>query len=354
MHHPIVRELGLLAAALLGSLAPAQIGSLDLPNSLSRSLSVINNGHVVACAFGQGIQHYIDVRNPAVPALSSSLDAPFGDQWYEAEWTPDFGGRLFTGHRHGGLNMMDTSNPLQPYPVATDPNAIYHYRGLRYRNLQGQSLLYYAEHNWGLAVYSVGANSLSRIWTDFANATNDANGMEVVGNHLYLFGTPFVQIGRRELKTYDLSVPTAPALVHLTTNWPVLTPAYGHCQLRASGLGSHLLAARHRDGFDLVDLMNPAAPVPTNLIPPDPEISVWGSWSWPGSTESVVYGVKVRGTVRTPWWFSFHVIPGFGIIPITGGTAPMEIFDMAIEPTNGRLVVLGRDATTLQARLLVY
>jgi hypothetical protein len=349
-----VALLGVLAIASVGDTVAAQIGSLNLPSSPLRSLHVLPGGYVVAAAVAGGVQFYVDVSNPTAPVVATIVDPPFGDQWFEAEYTPDFGGRLFTGHRFGGLNMLDVSNPLAPTVAATDPQAIYHYRGLRYRNFGGQSLLYYGETNWGLAVYAVGANSLTRVWTDFANATSDANGMEVVGNHLYLFGCPFVQPGRRELKTYDLSTPAVPVQVDLNTDWLVAAPAQGHCQLRATGLGSHLLAARHADGLDLVDLADPAAPVPTPLVPPIPGVHVWGSYSMPGATESIVYGVLVVGVVRTPWWFSFHVLPGFGILPINGGVAPIEVFDMAADPATGRLFVLGRDAATLQGRLLVY
>ncbi len=341
-------------AMVLGNLG-AQIGVLSFPttNVDLRSVVVTGGGHVVICNHYNGEQFVVDVSVPTAPQLVATIDPPFGDQWYEAEYTPDFGGRLFSGHRGGGLNMVDTSNPFAP-TIAASVSTIYHFRGLRYRNHGGQPMLYYAEKNMGLAAYSVGANSLSLVWTDFVNATNDADGMEIVGNYLHLFGSPYVQWGRRELKTYDLTVPSAPQLVHLNSNWKVAAVAQNHCQLRVTGLSSHLLAARHDDGLDLVDLSNPAAPVSTTLLPPIPGVYCWGSFSVPGTTESIVYGVLVSGTVRIPMWYSFHVVPGFGIVPIAGGVAPIEIFDMAVEPASGRILVLGRDATTLQGRLVVY
>lgn len=354
MNHSITPASSFLLLALLSGAARAQIGSLILPSADPRSVVVINGNHVVVGERSLGHQHYIDVSNPALPSLSVTLDPPFYDQWFDAEYTPDFGGRLFTGHRFGGLNMIDTSNPLAPVVAATDPAATYHFRGLRYRNFSGQSLLYYAEVNMGLAVYSVGANSLTRVWTDFNHTINDANGLEVVGNHLYLFGTPYVQPGRRELKTYDLTNPAAPALVDLRTNFGVIAAAQGHCQLRATGFGTHILASRQRDGLDLIDLSNPAAPVSTTLIPPLQDVVCWGSFSYPNSTISFVYGMLITGTVRTGWWYSFHVIPGFGIVPIDGGLAPIEVHDMAVDTTTGRTFVTGIDWSTNQGVLRIY
>jgi len=354
MHHRLTTASSLFVLALLTSTGRAQIGSLTLPTADPRSVVVINGNHVVVGERVLGHQHYVDVSNPALPSLSVTLDPPFYDQWFDAEYTPDFGGRLFTGHRFGGINMIDTSNPLAPTVAATDPAATYHYRGLRYRTFGGQSLLYYAEVNMGLAVYSVGATSLTRIWTDFLNATNDANGLEVVGNHLYLFGTPFSQPGRRELKTYDLGNPAAPALVNLRTNFGVIAAAQGHCQLRNTGLGTHLLASRQRDGLDLIDLSNPAAPVSTMLIPPLQDVVCWGSFSYPNSTISFVYGFLISGTVRTGWLYSFHVLPGNVIVPIAGGLTAIEIHDMAVDTTTGRTFVTGIDWTTNQGVLQVY
>lgn len=58
--------------------------------------------------------------------------------------------------------------------------------------------------------------------------------------------------------------------------------------------------------------------------------------------------------MRTGWWYSFHVIPGFGIVPIDGGLAPIEVHDMAFDTTTGRTFVTGIDWSTNQGVLLVY
>lgn len=353
MPSPLSAACSLLSFSLLTAFVQAQVATLLLPSTDVRSVVVLNGGYAVVCSHLDGQQHYIDISNPTAPVLTTAFNPPFGDQWYDAEYTTDFGGRLFTGHRFGGLNMLDVGNPLAPIVAATDP-AIYHYRGLRYRNFGGQSLLYYGEHNWGLAVYTVGANSLTRTWTDFDNGWNDANGMEVVGNHLYLFGSPFFQPGTRQLKTYDLSTPAAPVLVDTISNFATASPAYGHCQLRASGLGSQLLASRQVDGLDLVDLTNPAAPVSTTIVPPIPGLSVWGTFSYPNDTRTIAYGVLFGPGVRIPQWAMFHVVPGYGPIEIGAGVAPIEIRDIAYDPTSGRTLVVGMDLSLGQGALYVY
>lgn len=352
---PTVRSAAatLLSLWFVADRVAAQIATLMLPATDVRSVVVIGGGRAVVCSHQDGVQYHVDLTNPAAPSLLATFNPPFGDQWYDGEFTPDFGGRLFTGHRFGGLVMLDVGNPLTPVVAATDPS-IYHYRGLRYRTFGGQSLLYYAEHNWGLAVYAVGATSLTRLWTDFHNGWNDANGMEVVGSHLYLFGSPFYLPGTRELKTYDLANPTAPALVDTLATFAAAGPAYGHCQLRAAGLGMHLLAARQVDGLDLIDLTNPAAPLATQIVPPISGLSVWGTFSYPNDTVSIAYGVVYGPGIRIPLWSIFHLIPGYGLLAIGGGVAPVEIRDIAFDPTNGRTLVAGIDLALGQGALLVY
>ncbi|MBK8096731.1 MAG: hypothetical protein IPK26_06465 [Planctomycetes bacterium] len=343
--------LGLLITLLTHAIAPAQVAQLTLPTNDPRSVIVTAGSHLIISDQVNGQQLLYDIATPSNPTLTATINPPFGDQWFEAEYTPDFGGRLFTGHRFGGLNMLDTSNPAAP-TVAASVSTIYHYRGLKYRNFGGQSYLYYAETNWGLSVYSVGANSLSPLWSDFSNANNDANGMEVVGQHLFLYGTPYNRRSTRELKTYDLVNPAAPLLINTLVQQQGGSVS-GHCQLRVDGTGTVLLASRQLEGLDLIDIGNPAAPVVTQVIPADPNVSCWGAFAFPNTPFAIIYGWLGVGAAATGWAY-FVVVTPSAIVPIGGGTIPYIIRDIAQDPATGRLFIAARTNPTPTGTGVLY
>jgi len=125
--------ISFLVASLCAA-ASAQIATLTLPAGIGddpRSVLLVGNSHLAISNQVDGWQHMVDVSNPLLPTLTTSYNAPFGDQWFEAEFTPDFGGRLFTAHRGGGINMIDVSVPSAPFAVSS-VSTVYHFRGLRY------------------------------------------------------------------------------------------------------------------------------------------------------------------------------------------------------------------------------
>ena len=325
-------------AMVLGNLG-AQIGVLSFPttNVDLRSVVVTGGGHVVICNHYNGEQFVVDVSVPTAPQLVATIDPPFGDQWYEAEFTTDFGGRMFTGHRFGGLNMLDVSIPTTP-TIAASAATIYHYRGMRYRNVGGQGVLYYNEHNWGLAAFSVGPQSLTQVFTDFNNANSDANGMALVGNYLYSAGKPFNRPTTRELKVYDVSNPTAPILVNTVVS-PGDPVTAGHCQLRETPFGDGMFAARNDDGLDWIDLSVPTAPVVVPLLTGNAALRCWGSYPVPGTAEVYVYGSLGIGAGAVGWLVSCVAAPG-ALLPQSGAFSPFIIRDMASD-ANGRIYLVG-------------
>lgn len=358
MQHPL-SPLGRLAGILLlATPAFAQLGTLTLPAGTGadpRSVIVIGGNHVVVSNQLDGWQHFVNVANPSAPALATSFNPPGSDQWYEAEYTPDFGGRLFTGHRGGGLHMIDVSNPAAP-ALLTSAATLYHYRGMRYfaDPSSGRRFLFYNETNWGLAAYEVLGNgtTLAKYWDNFANATNDGNGLELVGRHLFQYGRPDVAMTTRYFRVFDINNPLQPAQVHLTTTTS-LNSGHAFTQLRRHPLAPRILASRWYDGLDVIDVGNPTAPVSTKVLPADPNLICWGSCFLGSSPFAVSYGSVVISSVRYYWWL-FLVVPPSGPVQfLASGQSPIDIHDVAVSPTTGRVFVAGRSLPSLTSGLLL-
>jgi hypothetical protein len=351
-------RLAALAAALPSVLATvaAQFGSLTLPAGTGndpRSVIRIGGNHLVISNQLDGWQHFVNVANPAMPALTTSFNPPGGDQWYEAEYTPEFGGRLFTGHRGGGLHVLDVSNPAAP-ALLTSAVTAYHYRGLRYLAdpVSTRRFLYYNETNWGLAVYEVlgGGTMLTKVWDNFANGTNDGNGLELVGRHLFQYGRPDVSMTTRLFRAFDVTVPAAPVQVHLGTT---TSPNSGHAftQLRRHPLFPRILAARWYDGLDVIDVATPASPVSTKILPAMPELICWGSCFVPNSPYAVAWGSLLVGTTRA-YWLLFLLVPPAGPAQILwSGLAPLDVHDVTIDAGN-RIYMAGRALPSLASGVL--
>jgi hypothetical protein len=349
------------ALGLLASASQAQIGVLTLPvgtGSDPRSVCVIAGGtHVVVSNQVDGWQHFVKVTAPAFPALVTSYNPPFGDQWFEAEYTPDNNGRLFTAHRGGGLNMIDVSTPAAPVTVASvsPPTVTYHYRGMRYRRNGADGLLYFNETNRGLGVYDVtgGGTALTLGWNNYLNnGINDGNGMEIVGNHLYQFGTGPSLTTTRNYRAFSLAVPNTPAPTSAIIPIP-LQLAGGHTQLRMQPLTARMIASRWGDGLDIVDA-NPTALVRQTLIPNLPGINCWGATPFPNSPLAIAYGTILIGSVRIPWW-AFLIVPPAGPSSILAVSLPnFDTHDIAMDATSGRVYVVGINPTNGRGELWIF
>jgi hypothetical protein len=350
-----------LALAFLVSLAgttAAQLTTFTLPTGTGndpRSVIIIGNQHVVVSNQLDAWQHFVNVANPVSPAVTTSYNPPGSDQWYEAEYTPDYGGRLFTGHRNGGLVMTDVSNPAAPVHLQT-VTTYYHYRGMRYHTDPATSrrFLFYNDTNWGMVVYELlgAGTSLSKLWDNYANGTNDGNGMEITGSTLLQYGRPNNAMTTRHLRSFDITTPPTPTeLVKITTTTPNANHAF--TQMRKHPLFKQLvLASRWYDGIEIIDVTNPAQPVVTPILLPDPNLVVWGSCFFPASPYAVSYGSYLVGTTRYYWWLFLLILPSSQPSVIFSGLAPMDIHDVTMDAGTGRIYVVGRDLATLTKGLL--
>lgn len=349
-----------LLSCLCAATASAQIATLTLPAGIGddpRSVVLVGNNHLAISNQVDGWQHMVNIANPLLPTITTSYNAPFGDQWFEAEFTPEFGGRLFTAHRGGGINMIDVSAPSAPVAVSS-VSTNYHFRGLRYLGINPISnpVLYYNATNQGLEAYSVlgSATSLSSVWNNFG-PNQDGNGLELLQvpgtplGHLYQLGTPPSNPTTRELRVFDVTNPNAPVQCFVQT----LTGQQnnnGHAQLRRLKLNfaPRIVAARWNDGLDLIDAVNPCNPTITNLFPSSIfglTITYWGSLPFPNSPLVVVYGslvVNSNPNVRYYFWWPWTVPASGAATPGSPIIVPLDTHDMTSDPNTGRLYMVGR------------
>lgn len=355
MNRPHSSSRSLLLAALLAGPAAAQIGTLVLPSGIGddpRSVHVIGNGHVVICNQVDGWQHYVNVSVPSAPSVTTSFNPPFGDQWFEAEYTPMFGGRLFTGHRGGGINLIDVSNPALPSALSSVPT-VYHFRGLRYQRDGAQGVLHYNATNQGLGTYTVtGATSIlspTPVWDNYAfNGTNDGNGLELIGNQLYQFGVAPTNTSVRLLKGFNVTTPQAP-VQNFSGFYGSQTSS--HTKLRKSLLpAQRVVASMWTDGLEVLDVTVPTAPTSFPILGPINGLTLvcWGAKPFPGSPLTLAYGsVWVTSNPSVKWyWWMLLIVPASGA-PFNAGIilTPIDTHDIDVDPNSGRIYAVGRDAT---------
>ncbi|MFO1052789.1 MAG: hypothetical protein U1F36_11295 [Planctomycetota bacterium] len=348
-HLPVLTSLTLIVGA-----ASAQIGTLVLPAGIGddpRSVHVIGNGHVVVCDQVDGWEHFVNVSVPSAPTLTTSFNPPYGDQWFEAEYTPMYGGRLFTAHRGGGINLIDVSVPASPVVLSSTPT-IYHFRGLRYQRDGVQGVLHYNATNQGLGTYTVtGATALlsaAPVWNNYANnGTNDGNGLELIGNQLYQFGVAPNNPTVRVLKGFNVTTPQSP-IQNFTGFWSNQTSS--HTQLRKSLINApRIVASMWNDGLEVLDVTVPTAPTSYPILAPIPSLTLlcWGSKPFPNSTLTIAYGqvwVTSNPSVKWSWWMLL-VVPAVGA-PFNAGIvlSPIETHDIDVDANSGRIYVVGRNA----------
>ena len=100
------------------------------------------DGVVYASLHDAGVQVVVDVTNPFAPLVLGTIDPSFGDQWEDSLY---FEGFLFSGHRGGGLNMIDVADPAA-LAVVDSMDTNYHHTGLEGVSRGGRNYLFYSDH----------------------------------------------------------------------------------------------------------------------------------------------------------------------------------------------------------------
>lgn len=353
-----------LAVVLFASSAAAQLGSVVVsPTNAPRSLVV--TGAVVICSLNTGaVQVPVSVANPASPQLGTPLDPPLGDQFANAAWSPVFGGRLITGHRSGGLNLIDTSASLTLSTLFTMPSnapAKYCHEGLETFATAGRVLVAYSEHNvgnsgGGLRTFEVTTttapgDTLVEIGSDIA-VGRDGNGLEISadGRHVWQLGWSNNVATNTHLAVWDTNLWTGAPVLVSTVPYTATTSNYDR-QVERNPASDNLVATLGFDGLAAVNVSTPTNPV-INMVMQDPSIYFDGVRFAPNSNLCAVWGLVRVGSVDTDFLaFGDASVPGL-FLPIVVVPMPMQVADVGMRA--GRVYVLGRDRTSLATTLTVY
>lgn len=261
-----------LSLATTLAAAPAQlnkVGEIVLaPNQ--RASGVTAFGQVAYVSLhDDGVTHTIDLTFPNAPTSITSFNPAFGDQFHE---NVVINGRLFCGHRFGGLNMWDVSNPNLPAQLDTT-GTNYHHDGLEVRNLGVGQILFYSEHNagaqpGGLHVYDVTGGSLNLLGTSLVgNNLRDGRFLKVTSDQwVYQFDGGAGSTRPLMLNVYDCQTINTPTMVLQFNLGNALGNYTGGTDLELHPSERVLYAACQFDGLRVVDIGVRNAPVVVNTL----------------------------------------------------------------------------------------
>jgi len=252
-----------------GALAqPVKTGELRIPQTSLRGVEIVRTDFqrvAILNAFAGGVLHVVDVSDPATPLPCAQMDPPHGDSFHDSIHAA--GGLLFTGHRFGGVNLIDVSNPCLPILVSS-ADTHYHFKGLElFRDAAGVSYLFESEHNasgrdGGLRIYDVSAGSLDLVGA-FLDGHLSAGAIAVRpdGGYVFQFDNGRNGTEPNTLNVYDVQDKSNPALVveklDLGNDPAQRSVAY---DMLLSADGSHLLTVNGLDGIKVIDVRDPLRP----------------------------------------------------------------------------------------------
>jgi hypothetical protein len=302
---------------------------------------------VYGLVYSGGWLEVVDARDPTALAVRSSLDLPFGDGhdlWY-GEW--DATPYAFTGHRGGGVVMVDVSDPSSP-TVASTAGTTYHHKGLQ----SVGRYLYVSEHpasgrEGGLRVYDTGNGTLTQVGELLRGGQCQIDGNELA---VRSDGSGVYQYDNKKASWDDTACggPNEKGLVYDTSD------------KRAPAVTSTFLPPNPRDEADFVDMV---------LTPDDRTLYIAM-----GSSGLLVYDLRVPdaphliATVDDRSLYEVALDPARGILFASSAPAgdAVYLYDVR-DPTAPRLLrtlpgLAARDlwfasnhlyATTEQAKLVI-
>jgi|GEM_PF-1376113 len=216
-----------------------------------------------------GQQVVVNVQNPYAPTVLSTSNPTYGDQWSDALY---FNGHLFSGHRWGGLNMMDGINPSAGLPVLSSQSTYYHSRGIIGLNQGGNAYIFYSEglissSDGGLRIYDISGGTLASLGSYISSdTTGGALAVTVDGNWVYQSdqgdrrpsGSPAVPQSLNWYDTSDKNNVVLQGNLPLPTSVANRNPNY---DMVMSSDEDYLFMATGEDGIQVIDITNKANPV---------------------------------------------------------------------------------------------
>ena len=276
------------ALLLVPTAAPSaqfsMLSEIDISVSSDLTSVEIVGDHALVSHRANGIQSVVDLRDPSSPVLcpTSGFNAPFGDMFGEAHYYDGLGGHLLTGHRFGGLTMIDVSSPCNSLAPVSTVQTQYLHQGLTTWADGFTHYLFYGEHPaggsaGGIRIYDITLGSLLQV-----GASLDPTGVELDGGDLVISpsGSWCFQYSPRGFSTgpdtalmvYDVFDKTNPQWV-TSLDLPGKT-VFSAAELVYSGTHESLFIAAGPDGLQLVDVSSPPNPTAVRLFPNFPNVMV--------------------------------------------------------------------------------
>ncbi len=366
--HPYFRTF--LSATLVAASAMAQAQTWKLPSNCPSPVGVtwVGNDHVAISTHKDGRFSLVkdNGASRAPTATKTCLNPSYGDQWFEGEYTPAFGGRYVVAHRFGGINLIDVSNPRAATFGAVlhsrrDRQSKYHFRGKRFLTRASSTYLYYNEHNvsnrgGGLVVYQLTGqgkpgNRLTPCWNNLKVGT-DANGLAILGNHAYQMGFENNRSTGLYLRTFDLTNACKPRMCNRQKIGGIT--AYSHNDMEESSFGKRILVAMGNQGLKCIDAKNPCKPVVETVFPAHKDIAWRGVEFFPKSLLAFVWGTIRVGRRSVPFW-AFILTPPVGPCSLlTVVLAPIFTIDIAMKPDGSRIYIVGFPPKGGAAQLMIF
>lgn len=349
-----------IPAFVLGTVAlPAQHFNLVSQLTLAPSgggltvLSVAPAGEHVICSFVQDGQtksvDVSDVQNPVI-CTGTPYNPPYWDQFADGIWSPIYGGRFFTAHRFGGLNMLDASDPCALSPLASVATH-YSHEGLSLWQVPcpdsnvGGYLFYSEQHTapgglGGLIIYPVTAGALGTPATALSvqrgglalDVTKNGNLAFQIAYNTNISFVPHLMV-------YDTSNKAAPSLVQ-----DFLLPGndqYPDCDLELNPSETHVFAALGWAGLQAIDVTTPAAPVVSSVIT---DTTLWiEGLTFFGKDVLLASGRIYSGSTWSNFFAALNVVNPAAPTLLAFIDPGITIRDMKIE--DGHLYLAGPDAT---------
>jgi hypothetical protein len=354
--------------ALLAGTLPGQISTTTLntyTGTFPMSVVLVPNPgslHAVVSLWSTSAQVPVDVTNPASPVPGTSGSAP-QDQYCRAWYTPDFGGRLLTAHRFGGIRMWDASPAALPGPLSilTALTTHYSHEGLKTFTDPATTTtwLFYSEQHTspttlgGLRIYQLGSSSFTPLGTVLTTAAA-GNALEVSnnGNFVWQWGDQNNNALDGVLRTYDTTNKSAP-VEQPRLAFPY-TSSYADKYLEKNANELALVGALGNDGLATIDITNPASPA-LGLQISVPGLHVRGVTFIPGTDYGLLWGFVQFGTTYVDFlWFFGAPTATAGFNLIGGPIVTLGFQNLDVKILNSRVYVVGRDRVSLASLLQIW
>ncbi len=263
-----------IAGGTVRAQTPVKLGEVRLGNSIDscRGIEVATVGEqtfAFASIHKGAVQYVVDVTDPTQPTTCTTIDPPLNDQWNDPLLA---NGYLFTGHRFGGLNMIDVSDPCNPQVVSTT-GTNYHFKGLTFHEILGTPYLFESEHcanqrGGGLRVYDLTLGFLG--WVGAALDPNWDGGDLKVTKDLFAYQ---LDPGRRvsglepvQLNVYDVAIADAPKRLGRYSLGNDVANQSSAYDLVLSADERWVLTGNGLDGLHVVDISKRNSPVVTRTF----------------------------------------------------------------------------------------